>query len=31
MEVGNNKIYGGQFRGNILVAGKTRCRKAHFL
>ena len=31
MEVGNNKIYDGQFRNNILVVGKTGCRKTHFL
>ena len=31
MEAGNNKIYDGQFRGNILVAGKTGCGKTHFL
>ena len=31
MEVGNNKIYDGQFRGNILVVGKTGCGKTHFL
>ena len=31
MEVGNNKIYDGQFRGNMLVVGKTGCRKSHFL
>ena len=23
MEIGNNKIYDAQFRGNILVVGKT--------
>ena len=31
MEVGNNKIYDGQFGDNILVVGKTGCRKTHFL
>ena len=31
MEVGNNKIYDGQFRGNILVVGKTEWGKTHFL
>ena len=31
MEVGNNRIYDGQFRNNILVVGKTGCRKTHFL
>ena len=31
MEVGNGKIYDGQFRGNILVVGKTGCGKTHFL
>ena len=31
MEVGNNKIYDGQFRGNILVVGKTGCGKTYFL
>ena len=31
MEVGNNKIYDGQFRGNILVVGITGCGKTHFL
>ena len=31
MEVGNGKIYYGQFRGNILVVGKTGCGKIHFL
>ena len=31
MEVGNNKIYDGQFRGNILVVGKTGCGKTHSL
>ena len=31
MEVGNNKPYDGQFRSNILVVGKTGCRKTHFL
>ena len=31
MEVGNNKIYDGQFRGNILVVRKTGCGKTHFL
>ena len=31
MEIGNNKIYDAQFRGNILVVGKTECRKTHFL
>ena len=25
MEVGNNKIYDSQFRGNILAVGKTGC------
>ena len=30
MEVGNNKIYDVQFRGNILVIAKTGCRKTHF-
>ena len=31
MRAGNNKICDGQFRGNILVVGKTGCRKTHFL
>ena len=31
MGVGNNKIYHAQFRGNILVVGKTGCGKTHFL
>ena len=31
MEIGNNKIYDAQFRGNILVVGKTECGKTHFL
>ena len=31
MKVGNNKIYDGQFRGNILIVRKTGCRKTHFL
>ena len=31
MEVENNKIYDAQFRGNILVVGKTECGKTHFL
>ena len=31
MEVGNNKIYDGQFTGNTLVVGKTGCGKTHFL
>ena len=31
MEVGNNKIYDGQFRGNMLVVGKTGCGKTHLL
>ena len=31
MEVGNNKIYDAQLRGNILVVGKTGCGKTHFL
>ena len=30
MEVGNKSIYDGQFRGNILVVGKTGCGKTHF-
>ena len=31
MEIGNNKIYDAQFRGNILVVGKAECGKTHFL
>ena len=31
MEVGNNKTYDGQLRGNILVVGITGCGKTHFL
>ena len=31
MEVGNKSIYEGQFRGNILVVGKTGCGKTYFL
>ena len=31
MEVGNKSIYDGQFRGNILVVGKTECGKTYFL
>ena len=32
MEVGNNiDIYGGQFRCNILVVGKTGCGKTYFI
>ena len=31
MEIGNNSIYDGQFRGNILLVDKTGCRKTHFL
>ena len=31
MEVGNDKVYDGQFGSNILVVGKTGCGKTHFL
>ena len=31
MEVGNESIYDGQFRGNILVVGKTGCGKTNIL
>ena len=31
MEAGINKTYDGEFRGNILVVGKTGCRETHFL
>ena len=31
MEVWNNPIYVGQFRGNILFVGKTGCGKTYFL
>ena len=31
MEVGNNRIYHAQFRGNTLVVRKTGCGKTHFL
>ena len=31
MEAGNKVIYDGQFRGNILVVGKTGCGKTYFL
>ena len=30
MEVGNELIYDEQFRGNILVVGKTGCGKTYF-
>ena len=30
MEVWNNSIYVGQFRGNILFVGKTGCGKTYF-
>ena len=26
-----NDIYDGQFRGNVLIAGKTRCEKIYFM
>ena len=31
MEIGDKSIYDGQFRGNILVVGKTGCGKTYFL
>ena len=31
MEAGNKSIYNIQFQGNILVVGKTGCRKTHFV
>ena len=31
MEAGNKSIYNRQFQGNILVVGKTGCRKTHFV
>ena len=31
MEVANKAIYDGQFRGNIIVVGKTECGKTCFL
>ena len=31
MEVENKSIYDRQFRGKILVVGKTECGKTHFL
>ena len=31
MEAGNKSIYGGHFRGNILVIRKTECGKTYFL
>ena len=30
MEIGKKSIYDGRFCGNILVAGKTTCRKTYF-
>ena len=31
MKIGDKSIYDGQFRGNILVVGKTGCGKTYFL
>ena len=31
MEAGSKSIYNGQFQGNMLVVGKTRCGKTYFV